>query len=186
MKSKTSKHTDYSDFEVGDRVKVVSEWVDMRAIPDNMTGVVVRNMQRYLGIIVKFDTPLRYISGPAVIEFNFNPQNLEHLEASNVAPTERQHLEHEQAAAQAIQPEPVPLIAAFQALTELCHYESDWRFSISQIVILRSNGKGKEELFLDYMVMIKRVNDSYVTRQIEALLPDAIWAAIEAVKAASQ
>ena len=68
---------------VGSRVRVTARFVDFHSFRDD-TGVVVRNSGKYLGIIVRFDTPImvRYVlaGDHLMTEFGFNYDDLEVLE----------------------------------------------------------------------------------------------------------
>lgn len=74
MKITHTKHT-FSDFPVGTRVLVVAEGEDMHFF-QHQKGVVIRNSNGYLGIIVEFDKPMEYESGRVLKSFNFNPHSL--------------------------------------------------------------------------------------------------------------
>jgi hypothetical protein len=75
MNDTKSKHTLFSDFPVGTRVKIVTDVVDFHFWYGD-TGIVVENHGRYLGIIVKLDRSRHYEDGRTLETFNFNPDNL--------------------------------------------------------------------------------------------------------------
>jgi hypothetical protein len=64
---KEQSYGDFSVFKVGDKVKVISPHVDFKFFSIGISGKVIRNSGKYLGIIVKFDNDL---------EHGFNPRDL--------------------------------------------------------------------------------------------------------------
>lgn len=75
-----TKNNTFDMFPVGTRVRVITFAQDFRFFEGDETGVVVRNTGERLGIIVKFDTPLKYDDGYRITEFGFNPDDLIVLE----------------------------------------------------------------------------------------------------------
>lgn len=76
MNNPISKHTDYHDFPVGTKVRIVSKVVDFCFFYGE-TGIVTRNSGQYLGIVVRFDEVRNFSDGTKQLDFNFCPQNLE-------------------------------------------------------------------------------------------------------------
>ena len=70
-----TKSNNYDDFEVGDKVQVITLIQDHCFFYDN-DGVVIENKKSYLGIKVKFDEPIHYKDGSCMEDFNFQPEDL--------------------------------------------------------------------------------------------------------------
>lgn len=68
----------FADFPVGEKVKIICACQDFNFF-DSETGTVIDNSGKYLGIIVKFDTPRRFKGGHIQKDFNFAPQDLVQL-----------------------------------------------------------------------------------------------------------
>ena len=60
---------------VGTRVKVITPCCDFRFFYEQ-TGVVTESQDSYLGIKVKFDTPMEYEDGTILEGFSFKPTDL--------------------------------------------------------------------------------------------------------------
>jgi len=70
----------FAKFPPGSKVQVISRGVDFMFFDGDETGIVSRNYGKYLGIIVKFDEPIKYRNWNKDIieckEWNFNPEDL--------------------------------------------------------------------------------------------------------------
>lgn len=75
---------DREKFIIGDRVKIVCDYVDSHFFRIGEMGTVIENKKCYLGITVKFDNPhpIEYASGARHIQevFNFEPHHIELVE----------------------------------------------------------------------------------------------------------
>ena len=80
MNNPKSIYSDFAHFPMGQRVRVVSHFVDFCFLRGTETGTVIRNSGSYLSIIVQFDKPLCYSDGTIRTEWGFNPENLEPLQ----------------------------------------------------------------------------------------------------------
>jgi len=69
----------YSMFPIGTKVKVICAARDFNFFFGE-TGVVIKNDEKYLGIIVKWDIPRKYENGHIEYEWNFKPEDLVILE----------------------------------------------------------------------------------------------------------
>jgi len=67
----------WEQFPVGTRVIVRCAAQDHSFFRGDETGVIEKNKMHYLGLIVRFDKPLRYQDGHIVETFNFEPDDLE-------------------------------------------------------------------------------------------------------------
>ena len=70
----------FDDFEIGDEVKIITPSQDFNFFFGE-TGVVVKNKHSYLGIIVEFHEPRKFKDDYVQKSFNFEPQDLCHLES---------------------------------------------------------------------------------------------------------
>lgn len=71
-----SHHRAAADFPVGTRVRVVCKMQDWAFFRGTETGEVIRNGNRYLSIIVRFDEPMHYEDGHIRTEHGFEPSDL--------------------------------------------------------------------------------------------------------------
>ena len=65
----------YTDFPVETKVKIIALCQDFNFFFGE-TGVVIRNCEGYLGIIVKYDETRHYKDGSTETSWNFNPEDL--------------------------------------------------------------------------------------------------------------
>ncbi len=76
------------DFPVGQNVRVMTPCSDFFIFaPGKCSGIVTENTGRYLGIIVRFDTPIRVKGGRGVFlktDHNFHPHDLAPVEGDLV------------------------------------------------------------------------------------------------------
>lgn len=75
QKHNTIKNT-YKMFPVGTKVQIITVAQDFNFFSGTETGVVVKNPERYLGIIVKFDVPRHFENGYIQTKFGFDPSDL--------------------------------------------------------------------------------------------------------------
>lgn len=71
----TKKNT-YDMFPVGTHVQVITKGQDQHFFKGSETGTVIRNLGRYLGIIVAFDEARKFEDGFIQKDFNFEPSDL--------------------------------------------------------------------------------------------------------------
>ena len=76
--TQNNKHT---DLPVGTKVLVITPCCDFRFFYEP-TGVVTKSEDKYLGISVEFDKPMKYKDGTTLMGFNFHPVDLAILETS--------------------------------------------------------------------------------------------------------
>ena len=69
----------FDDFQIGNRVKVITPHCDRSFFPEGLPGEVTQNTKRYLGITVTFDHPREFEDGSLQFSFNFNPKDLYNL-----------------------------------------------------------------------------------------------------------
>ncbi len=76
-KYKTLNNT-FEDFPIGSKVWVICACQDFNFFDPshNLTGRVIENHGKYLGIIVKFDKPRLFEDGSVQKDFNFAPDDL--------------------------------------------------------------------------------------------------------------
>jgi hypothetical protein len=65
----------FEDFQIGDRVKVITPSQDFHFFYEE-TGKVIKNSYKYLGICVEFDEPRVFEDGYIQKGFNFEPEDL--------------------------------------------------------------------------------------------------------------
>jgi len=70
-----TENNTYDQFTVGTHVKIITPCQDMMFFFGE-TGVVKKNSGTYLGIIVDFDVPRRFVDGFVQTDFNFEPDDL--------------------------------------------------------------------------------------------------------------
>jgi hypothetical protein len=70
-------------FPIGSRVQVTTRMQDFHFFSGKETGIVIRNNNEYLSIIVAFDEPMQYEGGYIQYRFNFNADDLKLLEKSS-------------------------------------------------------------------------------------------------------
>lgn len=75
MNDVVSEHTDYADFPVGTKVRIVTPYLDSY-FWFGETGEVVANSGQDLGITVQFDKPRKFKGGYVQTDFGFDPENL--------------------------------------------------------------------------------------------------------------
>ncbi len=77
------KERNFKLFPVGTKVRINTNFEDFHFFNKTESGIVVRNNNEYLGIIVAFDKPRIFEDDTIQYKFGFNPENLVLLEKSN-------------------------------------------------------------------------------------------------------
>lgn len=76
VKKYGTEYNSFDDFQVGDRVQVITPYCDCSFFPEGLPGKVTRVYSGYLGITVVFDKPREFEDGHLQLSFNFNPHDL--------------------------------------------------------------------------------------------------------------
>ena len=74
-----TQNNTYIDLPIGTKVLVITPCCDFRFFYEP-TGVVVKSENKYLGIGVRFDEPMKYEDGTTLKGFSFHPKDLAILE----------------------------------------------------------------------------------------------------------